>query len=238
MITAGNFTNLASFGTYGGATAGRINPNGCVIYTTSVSVPQTNIFRTLPLQSTLYGLHVNQTFDESTTNNPSAWPYKDVSGTTTVLDAAGSATLAQAIASYISTNGPLRMPSEICNIPAVASLRAPVNPTRNDLVRQMVGELTTQSNVFSVWTVGQVVQKVPGNANYGEFESGDQVLSESRLHFIVERYLDPGADGIYGNSVNPGTDGFTNSFDDPVDPVNHPFQPKYLYRVIRSEEVR
>ena len=29
-------TNLAFFGTYGGATAGRINPNGAVIYTTNV----------------------------------------------------------------------------------------------------------------------------------------------------------------------------------------------------------
>ena len=44
-------TNLAFFGTYGGATAGRINPNGAVIYTTNVDNPQANVSRTLPLQA-------------------------------------------------------------------------------------------------------------------------------------------------------------------------------------------
>lgn len=225
-------TNLAPFGTYGGATAGRINPNGCVIYTTNTSMPQPDVLRTLPLQATLNGLMVNQQFTGSQ-DQPEQWGYTGGSP----VDAP---TVAQAIATYISANGPLRMPAEICNVDAVHNLHATENVlgTRNDLVRQMVGELTTQSNVFSVWSVGQVIQKLPGHTQYGEFEVGDQVLGEVRLHLILERYLDPGADGIYGNSKIPGVDNVVGSFDDPIDSANHPRNPRYLYRVVRSEEVR
>ncbi len=133
---------------------------------------------------------------------------------------------------------------EICNIQDIANLRAPNSPTRNDLVRQVVGSLTTQGNVFSVWTVGQVIQKKQVNTLYGEFESGDNVRAEVRLRFVVERYLDPGADGVYGNSANPGTDTVVGSLDDPgirenaTYDINHPSQPRYLYRVISSEEIR
>ena len=81
------------------------------------------------------------------------------------------------------------MPAEICNVPEIADLRATNNPTRNDLVRQVVGALTTQGNVFSVWTVGQAVNKKPANTQYDEFEPGDNVLAEVRLRFIIERYL-------------------------------------------------
>ena len=112
--------------------------------------------------------------------------------------------------------------------PRLPHLRAANNPTRNDLVRQVVGALTTQGNVFSVWTVGQAVKKKPANAQYGEFEAGDNVLAEVRLRFIVERYLDPGADNVYGNTDNAGPDGIIGTYDDPVDSSNHPFQPRYL----------
>ena len=149
--------------------------------------------------------------------------------------------IANAIEAYLrdpSKGGALRMPAEICNVPAIDALRASINPTRNDLVRQIVGALTTQDNVFSVWTVGQAIQKKRGNDQFDRFETGDNVLAEVRLCFIVERYLDPGADGIYGNSTNPGTDTVVGSYDDPSDLANHPFQPRYLYRVVASEEVR
>ena len=84
---------------------------------------------------------------------------------------------------YVRTNGPLRMPAEICNVPDIADLRATNNPTRNDLVRQIVGTLTTQDNVFSVWTVGQTIQKKRGNAQYGEFEPGRQRPGRSAASF-------------------------------------------------------
>jgi hypothetical protein len=205
-------TNLTVFGTYGGATAGRINPNGAVIYTTNVNSPQA-VSRTLPLQAVVYGIIAN--------------------GANVPAD-----TIAGAIEAYIRANGPLRIPAQICNVPTIATWAASINPTRNDLVRQIVGNLTTQENVFSVWTVGQAIRKKPGNGLYDNFEAGDNILAEVRLHFIVERYLDPGADGVYGNSVNRGTDTVAGTFDDPMDMTNHPFQPRYLYRVVASEEVR
>ena len=219
-------TNLLYYGTYGGATAGKINPNGAVIYTTNTEVAQTNISRTLPLEAVLSGVRVNQTLTGGGIN-------ASFTGGSTV----DATTNAQAIAAYVRSNGPLRMPAEICNVPEIAALRAPNNPTRNDLVRQIVGTLTTQGNIFSVWTVGQAIQKKRDNTQYGEFEAGDSILADVRLRLIVERYLDPGADGVYGNSFSPGPDGIVGTYDDPTD-SNHPFQPRYLYRVIASEEIR
>jgi hypothetical protein len=222
-------TKLLYYGTFGGATAGKVNPNGAVIYTTNADVAQTNVSRRLPLESVLSGVRINQTITGVSTN-----------ATFTNGSVVDASTIAEAIESYIRTNAPLRMPAEICNVPEIADLHAPNNPTRNDLVRQVVGALTTQGNVFSVWTVGQAVNKKPANTDYGEFEAGDNVLAEVRMHFIVERYLDPGADGLYGNYGNDiskrGPD--TNAtYDDQID-ENHPFQPRYLYRVLASEEIR
>ena len=54
-------TNLLYYGTYGGATAGKINPNGAVIYTTNAEVARTDVSRTLPLEAVLNGVKVNQT---------------------------------------------------------------------------------------------------------------------------------------------------------------------------------
>ena len=188
--TNGAPTNLLYYGTYGGATAGKINPNGAVIYTTDTAWRKPIFRRTLPMEAVLNGVKITRTFTGAGTNA--------VFTNGTTVDATA---IAQAIEAYVRTNGPLRMPAEICNVPAIAALRATNNPTRNDLVRQIVGALTTQDNVFSVWTVGQAIQKKRGNTQYGEFETGDNVLAEVRLHFVVERYLDPGADGIYGNAA-------------------------------------
>ena len=225
--TNGAVTNLLYYGTYGGATAGKVNPNGAVIYTTNVNVAETVVSRTLPLEAVLSGVKYNETLTGVGTN--AAFTL----GTT--VDATE---IAEAIENYVRTNGPMRMPAEICNVPEIAGLRAPNNRTRNDLVRQIVGALTTQDNVFSVWTVGQAIQKKRGNPDFTQFESGDNILAEVRLHFIVERYLDPGADGIYGNNSSAGPDGVKGTYDDPLDANNHPFQPRYLYRVVASEEIR
>ena len=155
-----------------------MNPNGAVIYTTNADVAQTNVSRRLPIESVLSGVWINQTITGVSTN-----------ATFTNGSAVDASTIAQAIENYIRTNAPLRMPAEICNVPEIADLRATNNPTRNDLVRQVVGALTTQGNVFSVWTVGQAVNKKPANTQYDEFEPGDNVLAEVRLRFIIERYL-------------------------------------------------
>jgi len=259
--------NMFSYGTYGGATSGRINPNGAVIYTSDVNNPATYvtasgttlITRTIPLQAMLQGIPVNQNLVATSSVSPSGTNNYIWSGgaslNATNATVTNSGSIAGAIATYLQTNGPLRLPAEICNIPAIAAMapsaadgtangnngpyaKAINNPTRNDLVRQIVGNLTTQSNTFSVWVAGQSVQKIPGNTNYGQFETGDNVLGDVRYHFIVERYLDPGADGVYGNIAASGTDGVVGTLDDPVDPVHHPFEPRYLYRVISAEQIR
>ena len=227
--TNGAVTNLLHYGTYGGATAGKINPNGAVIYTTNADSPLANVSRTLPIQAVLNGVRYNETLVGVGTN-----------AVFTNGIPVNATNIAQAIETYVRTNGPLRMPAEICNVSAIAALRAPNNQTRNDLVRQIVGALTTQDNVFSVWTVGQAIQKKRGNTQFGQFESGDNVLAEVRLHFVVERYLDPGADGIYGNAADGfrGPDNIAGTYDDLMEANNHPFQPRYLYRVVASEEIR
>ena len=242
----GNPSVLANNSTGGGSTPGRINPNGVVIYTTNVSIPQPGLARTVPLQAMMYGLMVNQSLSSTATGlNPT------YTGGTAVDDSISESdanSIPVAIENYIRTNGPLQMPGQLCNVPVIAALRASVNPTqtRNDLIRQIIGNVTTQSDTFSVWVAGQSLAKSLGNTgglsatdpNWGLYQAGDQVLSSVRYHFIVERYLDPGADGVYGNSTNAGVDGVNGTYDDPVDPINHPFQPRYLYRVVSAEEIR
>jgi hypothetical protein len=115
---------------------------------------------------------------------------------------------------------------------------APNNATRNDLVRQIIGNLTTQSNTYSIWVMGQSVIKTKGNTDWGNFEPNDQITATVRYHFVVERYLDAGVDGVYGNSIGAGTDGNVGTLDDVVNTATHPLSPRYLYRVVYVEEIR
>ena len=284
-LMSGNPTNMYYYGTWGGSTPGRINPNGAVVYTTNVTVPTPGISRLVPLEALLTNIVVNQVINSGSggtpppqyTNAPSV-ANSGYSGGATV--AAG--TVVAAITSYLSTNAngtgstpaPFREPAEICNLlggysaatgnPGVDSSHN--NPTRNDLVRQIVGNLTTQSNVYSVWVAGQTITKSKANTGYGIYESGDQITSSVRYHYVVERYLQGGAGGVYGNTQNPlphfgtaGTgaypvgaltpaltytnavgdvDGIVGTYDDPMDVAYHPPNPRYLYRVIYAEEIR
>jgi hypothetical protein len=237
-VLNGNPTNMYSYGTWGGSTPGRINPNGSVIYTTNASQPTPGITRPLPLQALLHNIAINQTIATgisaatATTNAPT------FSGGSVVDDAG----IAQAITTYIGTYGPLREPAEICNIPAVSANypndSTHYNPTRNDLVRQVVGNLTTQSNVFSVWVAGQSITKTKGNVDYGNYESTDLITATIRYHFIVERYLEVGADGTIGSPAGLGADNISGTYDDTSDTTYHPNNPRYLYRVNYAEEIR
>lgn len=69
-----------------------------------------------------------------------------------------------------------------------------------ELLRNMIGCLTTKSNTFGVWGAGQVVKKIPGNEKWDQFEDGDVVQGEKRFFAIVERYIWPGKDGVPGNA--------------------------------------
>lgn len=69
-----------------------------------------------------------------------------------------------------------------------------------ELLRNMIGCLTTKSNTFGVWGVGQTVQKSRANTEWGEFEDGDIVRGEKRFYAVVERYIWAGKDGVPGNA--------------------------------------
>jgi hypothetical protein len=187
--------------TWGGATAGRINPNSAIIPFLS------SVARTAPLEAQLKNLQVTTNYDSS--GNPVASSIDEVS-------------IAAAINTYVAGLGrPLMLPGEICNVPAVSNfVYSPVGPasaSRNDLVFQIIGNLTTRSNTFTVWTVAQVIKKNPGNTNYGDFQPGDQILGEIRMQYLVERYIDLGIDGVPGDYAFPGSDGVVGTPDDLID---------------------
>jgi hypothetical protein len=249
LVTYSNtnaINNMFQYGTCGGATSGRINPNGSVVYTTNANIPTPGITRTVPLQALLHGLVVNQTLTGGTTLQGTNDFYVPNLSPGTLVD---ETNVASAIVSYLTNNPyvggamPLRMPAEICNIPAIAGYGpgASVNPTRNDLVRQIVGNLTTQSNTFSVWVEGQSITKSKANlpnGNYGIYEAGDQITGTVRYHFIVERDLDPGTDGVYGNANSSGPDKTVGTLDDQKASDTNPAPPDYFYRIIYAEEIR
>lgn len=221
--------------TYGGATSGRINVNGGVLYPWAAAANSSDRlpFRLAPLSAVFEGIKYNR--DGSLTFD-GAGNVTSLAGPVTQTEAHS---LSEAVASYVQSNGPLALPGEICDVPEVsADFRATVNPTRNDLVAQTIGNLTTQGNVFSIWVAAQSVKKLPFHTNYGAFEAGDRILAERRMRFLVERYLDLGTDNVPGNINNPGTDGIVGTFDDPVDANYHPQNPKFKYRVLHAEEIR
>lgn len=222
--------------TYGGATSGRINVNGCVLYPWAGAAGPADRLppRLAPLRAVFQGLKYNRdgvlTFDGD--GNRTSSPEGPVS-------AEQAEAISSAIAAQIGAHGPLALPGAICDVPELtAGYGATVNPTRNDVVAQAIGNLTTQGNVFSVWVVAQSVQKLPANQEHGRFENGDRVLAQRRMRFIVERFLDLGIDHVPGNTVKPGADGIVGTFDDPVDPLYHPANPRFRYRVIHVGEIR
>lgn len=207
--------------TSGGATAGRLNPNPPIF-------PNGEISRLLPMEAIMKGDQVY--IDQS--DDPAANPVDEKA-------------LSSAIESYLKgLSRPLMMPGEICNVPEVAQYLYQGVPaaarSRNDLVRQVVGNLTTRSNTFTVWAVGQTVRKKTGNIQYGSVEPTDIITGESRMQFLIERYLDLGIDGVPGNTNNPGPDGVVGTPDDPADPQYHPsmnYPLPYKYRVISARQV-
>lgn len=207
--------------TAGGATAGRLNPN-------SPKLPSGTTSRTTPLEA----LFDHQEVYRAVNDTPAA-------------DVVDEVALAKAVKSYIDGLGrPLMMAGEICNVPEIADyvyqgVGASAR-SRNDLVRQIVGNLTTRSNTFTIWAVGQTVRKKTGNTQYGKFEAGDTVTGEARYEVLIERYLDLGIDGVAGNSANPGPDGIIGTPDDPVDAQYHPsmtYPLPYKYRVVQARQI-
>jgi hypothetical protein len=206
--------------TYGGATSGKINPNGSVLFPWAET--DASFIRPEPLTAVFANLRYNQD------GNPANF---------TALSTTSAATLAGAVADYIRANGPLSLPGQICDIPAMNAYGASVNPTRNDIASQSIGVLDTRSCVFSVWVAAQAVVKKQANTDYGNFQVGDIVQGEKRYRYTVERYLDLGVDGVPGNANSPGPDNVVGTLDDPADDAYNPKNPKYKYRVINAQEI-
>ena len=220
------------FRSWGGATAGRINPSG-VLY-------PFNIQRTTPIKALVKGLQVSTSYNPTSSSN----------ATITTIDDTAASVVATGICNYVTAQGrPLMLAGEICNVPEVAAYLytggAATATSRNDLVRQIVGNLTTRSNTYTIWAVGESVRKKPGYAgsNWGEFEPGDIVLGRSRTQSLIERYMDPGTDGVYGNAANPGPDGIVGSPDDPTTgaaPSAHPvftFPLPYKFKISAVSQI-
>ncbi|XHR29822.1 MAG: hypothetical protein ACFUZC_04560 [Chthoniobacteraceae bacterium] len=206
--------------TWGGATTGRLNPNSALIPFSNASTAM----RTTPLEAAMKGLQTCTSFDASYNS---------------VLSTVDEAALAQAIDKYVAALGrPLKLPGEICNVPEVSALlyngtdsaSGLVYSSRNDLVRQMVGNLSTRSNTFCVWAVGQTLNNTT-------------VLAESRMKYMIERYLDYGVDGIPGNTASPGSDGLVGTPDDVIDTGTNAYNPAltyplhYKYRILSASPV-
>ena len=119
--------------------------------------------------------------------------------------------------------------------------------SRNDLVRDTIGAITTRSNVYSIWVVAQTAKKKSSNSDYGAYERGDSITSTIRRRYLVERYIEPGKDLVAGNTLAPYVANTPNAFSygntasnvrwngDPVDPNFHPPLPyplPYRWRVI------
>ena len=219
--------------TYGGATTGKININGAVLYPwADAKEPEQRLpFRLKPLQSVLMGLRYNRDGKIVMDND------RNVTNLEGPISLSASETVARSIAETIEKDGPFFLPGRLCDVPEIAALGATVNPTRNDVVAQALGNLTTQGNVFSIWVASQAITKARSNRKNGELEPGDEILSTRRMRFIVERYLDLGADGVPGNAGNPGRDGVVGTPDDPVDAANNPSNPKFKYRVLYAQEI-
>ncbi len=92
--------------------------------------------------------------------------------------------LTTAVQSYLQTNeasggaGPFMIPGELANVPAINAYTYHAYSVdnsgtkhdvyaRNDLMRDVVGALTTQSNVYSIWVVTQTIAKSPANTDMG-----------------------------------------------------------------------
>ncbi|PTX99336.1 hypothetical protein DB346_15855 [Verrucomicrobia bacterium LW23] len=225
--------------TSGGSTEGRININNPrVPYPFAESIPgvdQTGPERLTPLRALFRNVRASNAYD------PSGEP---------VYTTANEVALAAGVQEYMSNNGPFMLAGQLANVPEVAAYTyrgvAAASQSRNDLFAKVVGACTTQSNTYSVWVVTQTIRKAAHNTNYDAVEPGDQVTSEVRRRYLVERLIEPGKDGVPGNvkhtSSTTGTnnDGTLNSADDRLLTDFHPpmtYPLPYRWRILSVEDV-
>jgi hypothetical protein len=230
--------------TYGGATSGRINPNAELItYDTDperAGSAATPIYRTLPLQALFQGV-------ATSVLSQAAYGVAPIPAPGGRLGASEANQIATAILRYQNTNRPYILQGEIANVSG-----AGVANYHEEVIRQVVGNLTTRSNTFSVWTVAQSIKKSTANlaSNPAEYETGDAITGEVRMHYLIERYIHTGDSPVAGNLINSGTDRYPGTQDDEVDsetvstsgtgrnlPKFSRYPLPYRYRVVYAEKI-
>ncbi|HSI86728.1 MAG TPA: hypothetical protein VK970_23290 [Candidatus Methylacidiphilales bacterium] len=228
--------------TTGGSTEGRLNINNPRVpypfAETAPGVVQSGPERTTPLQALFLNTQISRNYQGNSD------PIYET------LSASDALTLANAVNSYLSSNGPFMLPGQLANVPEVAAYTyrgvAANAQTRNDLMAKVVGATTTQSNTFSIWVVTQTIKKAPQNPNYDIYEPGDTVTGEVRRRYLVERLIEPGKDFVPGNikkvsaTATTTNDGVLNTADDLIYDDFHPamtYPLPYRWRILSVEDV-
>jgi len=83
------------------------------------------------------------------------------------------------------------MIGQICEVQGVTT-NAGVKAYRERFIPAIANLITTRSNTFSIWAVGQAIVDVDKDGSYDPV-SGDRIAGEVVVHAIVERYEDPAA---------------------------------------------
>jgi hypothetical protein len=245
--------------TYGGATEGRVNINSPEVpypFGEDASVNSTPPIRKGPLEALFFGLTPSTSYQSNS----------DIPIFEAAFDASRAATLADAVRNYRNTaaHPVFMLPGQLCEVPEIdaftythtgLSSGTDKARSRNDVVRDVIGAVTTQSNTFSIWVVAQAVAKKPGNGGYGDFQKGDVVTGETRRRYLIERFIETGSDGVPGNAITPGsvgskqvvgsvTDVVAGNADPTqgvVQPGPHPKLPyplPYRWKIVAVEDVK
>ena len=193
-VNASNYPSLS----FMNSTAGKVNLNAAIYPNVGLFSP---LQRWQPLQAVFQNISAQATVAPNATS-----PSPIVSN---ILNH----TLASSGVDFGASNE-YDYPGEVCEIAGVADTGAS-DWDKEEIVRYTASNLTTKSNVFSVWGVAQTVKKNPANnnpTNQGIFETkaggavaDDIVAGEKRFEAVIERYVWPGNDAIAGEGhVNAG----------------------------------
>ena len=169
-LQARNKADRSVFWPAGGTVGGRINLNSKVY-----PFLPAQISREQPLRAVIQGADGDATTEQV---NETTAEILGFDGTAATL-ATGSTTTGAAFGTTAFTqNGLFAMPAAVCEVRGIAD----GGEESEALVRGLVGFLTTQSNVFSVYSVGQKIQQLPNGTI--------KILGESRNRSLLERYQD------------------------------------------------
>lgn len=186
-VDASNYRNLS----WMNSTAGKVNLNATIYPSATTFAPPQ---RWQPLQAVFQNMSASSTVTVGALS-----PSPVVSNVLNHVLASGGVDF--------GATGAFDYPGEVCEIAGVADTGTS-DWDKEAIVRYVTSNLSTKSNVFSVWGVAQSVKKNPANtnaANQGLFETkaggavaDDTVTGEKRFEAVIERYVWPGNDSVAG----------------------------------------